>query len=515
MSNLVGQIILDRYQVHSFLGRGGMAEVYKVWDNQRSTYLAMKVLHDKLAQNPLFLGHFRQEAETLSKLEHPNIVRFYGFKQDASRSFILMDFIEGETLKARITKKGAPFSLEEIKGVLHPLFGALQFAHNQGMVHCDIKPANILIDKKGTALLSDFGIARAANLDSRSLTSSGTPAYMAPEQVHNQPPMPETDIYALGVVLFEMLTGGYRPFTGSQAQITGRTGEKIRWEHLHSPPPSLYRWNPALDPALYAVVMKCLAKNASHRYHSALDLLNALKLIRGSTANEKDFQTPPPGSLIEREKEIKKDILSAPKQRKGAALWIVASLFLIAMAVAVVSIFSPSSPPSGSSFGNSSGTTGITPVIPVVETNTPFIQFLVRPYDQARDKDAQYLDIPNGEPLMQPGHATWRVDFPANTKIYLPLGWCATDKEILRQNLLHIEEKVSIDGHEISLSKFAVVEGQDTRGLWCKSYNAIVSGLERGTHTYIRSQHFSQAINDGMDTYPAGDYIMEYLISVE
>ena len=514
MSKLIGQFLLNRYQVKSFLGRGGMAEVYKVWDSQRMTYLAMKVVHDKIAQNRVFLEHFRKEADTLSKLKHPNIVRFYGFEQDNSRSYILMDFIEGETLKVKIfNKKKKPLSLKEIKEIMRPLLSALQYAHNQEMIHCDIKPANIMINKEGKVLLTDFGIARATYLDNRALTSSGTPAYMAPEQVENQPLSPATDIYALGIILFEMLTGGTRPFNGTQAQIQGRTGQKIRWEQVHRSPPSLYRINPSVNPAINDIVVACLEKNPSHRYQDATALSNALVLV-------KEKSNKAPTVYAEPDTHPKK------KKKKGSKvpLIILLGIILIGMIALIIELLPPPSSnpmpaPVASSVASQSplatSTAHMSPTIisPSVATNTPFA-ILVRPYNEVRDADAKTFDIADWEPLMQPAHTSWHVDFSVNTKAHLMLGWCANDKATLRQNLLSINNKVSIDGFDISLANFATTDYQRSDGAWCQSHQAILTGWQSGNHTYIWQQNFSTAINDGWDTYPAGDYIMELNVDV-
>nr|MBC8503342.1 serine/threonine protein kinase [Chloroflexota bacterium] len=278
MTILTGKNIQNRYQVNDFLGRGGMAEVYKVWDSKRMTFLAMKVLHEDLALDRVFMRRFQREAQTLAKLQHPNIVRFYGLEQDGRLAFMLLDFIEGETLKHKIFDAGGPMPLGEIRDVLRSLCGALQFAHSEGLVHCDIKPGNIMIDQHGKVLLSDFGIARMADAATATMVGMGTPAYMAPEQARGLDPTPYSDIYALGIVLFEMLTGGERPFTGEQAQTTGSISEKVRWEQMHIESPSPSRWNPKISPELEAVVLKSLMKNPDERYQTPLDLVNALEI---------------------------------------------------------------------------------------------------------------------------------------------------------------------------------------------------------------------------------------------
>jgi serine/threonine protein kinase len=266
MADLTGRIILNRYEVREFLGRGGMADVYKVWDRQRSAYLAMKLLRDDLSEDIVFLRRFRREAITLAKLQHPHIVRFYDLEEDGDLVFLLMDFIEGTTLRKEIARTKAPFSMERINEIMDPVCSALQYAHNMGLVHCDVKPANIMIHKNGTIFLTDFGIARyAEGATTMTMAGAGTPAYMAPEQIRGDEPTPQTDIYALGIVLYEMASGGERPFAGEQAQITGTVGEKIRWEQQNAKPPSLSIYNPNINANLQTLVFDCLEKKPEDR----------------------------------------------------------------------------------------------------------------------------------------------------------------------------------------------------------------------------------------------------------
>ena len=277
MGNLSsGSLILNRYRVDDFIGKGGMADVYKVWDGQRATFLAMKVLHDDLAEDKVFLRRFKREAFTLSKLQHPSIVRFYGLEQTDDLSFMLMDYIEGTTLRKEIYQAQSALTLERVLEIMRPVCSALHYAHAQGITHCDIKPANIMLHKNGSVLLSDFGIARMTEASTSTLIGAGTPAYMAPEQARGEDPTPQTDIYALGIVLYEMLTGGERPFTGENARSTGSTSEKIRWEQINTQPFAPRRLNPNIPLAVEATVLKCLRKEPAQRYPGAQDVFNAL-----------------------------------------------------------------------------------------------------------------------------------------------------------------------------------------------------------------------------------------------
>ena len=292
MYPIIGRKFKDRYRVEAPLGRGGMAEVYKVWDEQRSVFLALKLLREDLAQDPVFLRRFQREASSLAKLQHPHIVRFYGLEKDDLQVFLLMDYIEGTTLREQIARAGkGGLPLTRVREVLRDVCAALNYAHNQGLMHCDIKAGNILLEKGGKAYLSDFGIARMSDSATATMVGVGTPAYMAPELIKGREPTPQTDIYALGVVLYEMLTGGERPFTGEGAAVTGTNAEKVRWEQVNLPPVPPTKCNPDIPPELEAVVLRCLHKDLRRRYNTPLALLDAI-------------QVPPAEIFPEMEREV-------------------------------------------------------------------------------------------------------------------------------------------------------------------------------------------------------------------
>jgi len=295
MAEMIGQTLLNRYRVDSFIGRGGMAEVYRVWDQQRAVFLAIKTMREDLAEDLVFLRRFQREAHTLEELQHPNIVRFYGVEQDGDIVFMLMDYIEGVTLRKELSRQKAPLSYQRVTEVIRPVCSALHYAHQRDMVHCDMKPGNIMIEKSGKVLVTDFGIARMTDAATTTMIGAGTPAYMAPEQALGWRPTAQTDIYALGITLFEMLTGGERPFTGEHAETGGSTNEKVLWEQMRLPPPSPRIYNPGLSSELEAVVLRCLEKEPQTRYPSALDLLNALQVAIAPEV-EVGKQPSPPSS---------------------------------------------------------------------------------------------------------------------------------------------------------------------------------------------------------------------------
>ncbi len=279
MTTLLNRTLKNRYRVEAFLGRGGMAEVYQVFDLERGVPLAMKVLREDLAEDRVFLRRFEREARSLSRLQHPNIVRFYGLEQEGRLAFILMEFIQGSTLRGIVFDQHGPFEVPQILEVLRPVCSALHYAHQMGIVHCDIKSANIMVDTNGGVHLTDFGIARFSDAATATMVGMGTPGYMAPELVRGQDPDPRADIYALGVLLYELATGGERPFTGESARISGSTSERIRWEQINRAPTPPSAINPRVTAQLEAIILHCLQKEPDSRYGNALELLAVLEKL--------------------------------------------------------------------------------------------------------------------------------------------------------------------------------------------------------------------------------------------
>lgn len=272
--NIVGQVVANQFRVDAFISAGGMGAVYRVWDLERNVALAMKVLHADLAQDQVIFERFQREARALRKLKHPNIVPFYGLYQTQSLVFLLQRFIDGPTLREVLSKRaGSFFSAQDLLCIMKALCSAAGFAHSNNVIHCDIKSANIMIDQGGQIFLGDFGIARHAESDVTAMPGAGTPAYMSPEQILGKPVTRESDIYSLGVLLFELLTG-QRPFRGTE-KGTDRSGntinERIRYAHLTLPAPDPRVFNANISPAVSAVVLRALEKNPAERFPSCLE----------------------------------------------------------------------------------------------------------------------------------------------------------------------------------------------------------------------------------------------------
>ncbi len=293
---LIGRVLLDQFRVDSFLASGGMGEVYKAWDIRRNTVLAMKVLHADLADDPSVLKRFKREARALAKLTHPNIVPFYGLYQTDETAFLLEAFISGPTLKDVLRQqRSKPLPLAATMSILKAVTAALGYAHANGIVHCDVKPGNIMIDSGGVIFLTDFGIARHADSTTTTLSLAGTPAYMAPEQIRDETVSAATDVYALGLVLYEMLTGE-RPFKSNQKSTEnhGTTQrERLYAAQLSSTPPDLRSLNPNIPQALAAVVLQALEKEPSKRYATTIDLFQEACLALGVSPNGVDDRINP------------------------------------------------------------------------------------------------------------------------------------------------------------------------------------------------------------------------------
>lgn len=276
MESLIGKELKNRYRVDVSLGRGGMAEVFKAYDLKRASYVAIKLLREDLSRDKVFIRRFEREAKTLAQLQHRNIVRFYGMEHDALDVFIVMDFIEGETLRDVIFNSKEPFSIEKTLEIVEPICSALHYAHEMGIVHCDIKPANIILAKNGEVMVSDFGIARSMDAATSTMVGVGTPAYMAPELIKGEDPTAQSDIYSLGITLYEMLTGGERPFTGDRAGITGTTAEKVRWEHLNGKVTPPHKYNKSIPKNVETAILRCLEKAPADRFATVQELFYAL-----------------------------------------------------------------------------------------------------------------------------------------------------------------------------------------------------------------------------------------------
>ncbi|NJN93829.1 MAG: protein kinase [Anaerolineales bacterium] len=285
MADLVGKTV-GKYRIVARLGRGGMAEVYKAYQPGLDRYVGIKVLHAHLVDDKDFIGRFEREALAVGKLRHPNIVQALDFDREGEMYFMAMEFIDGPTLKdelkARRTENN-PFSLKEVSLIFTALCSAIDYAHSRSMVHRDLKPANVMINQEGQIVLTDFGIARIIGATQYTQTGalSGTPAYMSPEQGQGERGDERSDIYSLGVMLYEMVTGVV-PFDGD-------TPFAVIMKHISEPLPLPTRLNPNIPEGIERVILKAMSKNPSDRYQTAGEMARALRDAIGVAPGEESL----------------------------------------------------------------------------------------------------------------------------------------------------------------------------------------------------------------------------------
>ncbi|MCB0036809.1 MAG: serine/threonine protein kinase, partial [Anaerolineales bacterium] len=262
MSKLIGQTI-GKYQILERIGRGGMAEVFKAYQPSLNRHVAIKIMHSHLADDPDFVTRFEREATSVGRLRHPNIVRVYDFDVKDKLYYMVMEHIDGATLKDDIQERKASqtngstgkssYSFNEIAYIITALASGLDYAHAQGIIHRDLKPANVMFTAEGQLVITDFGLVRLLNTPSQTMTGmvTGTPAYMSPEQAVQDKKMDrQSDLYSLGVILYRMVTGRL-PFSGTTPEIL----------HAHvyekpAPPSSIA----SVSPEMEAIILRAMAK---------------------------------------------------------------------------------------------------------------------------------------------------------------------------------------------------------------------------------------------------------------
>jgi serine/threonine-protein kinase len=269
-------VLNGRYELHRRLARGGMADVYLARDQLLDRPVAVKVLFPEFATDPSFVARFRREAQAAANLTHPNIVSVYDWGEEGETYFIVMEYVEGRSL-AEIIRTEGPLHPQRAADIAADIAAALGFAHRNGVVHRDIKPGNVLIAPTGQVKVADFGIARATDAAvEENLTQTGavmgTATYFSPEQAQGLPLDPRSDLYALGVVLYEMVTG--RP------PYTGDNPVAIAYKHVQEKPAPPRSANGDVPPELEAIILRLLAKDPAHRYPSAEDLRADLRRFR-------------------------------------------------------------------------------------------------------------------------------------------------------------------------------------------------------------------------------------------
>jgi len=272
---------LGKYRLTEKLGQGGMAQVYRAYQADLDRYVAIKVLHPHLTGDEEFATRFRREARVVAALEHPNILRVYDVGTENGLAFLVMEYLQGTSLKAEwrdLDCRRERMELSRVGQIVAALADALDYAHRHGLVHRDVKPSNIILTNAGRTVLTDFGIARM--VDATTITSSGgtlgTPAYMSPEQGRGEPGDARSDIYALGVVLYQLCTGRL-PFDADTPYV-------VILKHMTAPLPPPRSVQPDLPRAVERVILKALAKDPNDRFQTAGEMAHALRAAIGDQA---------------------------------------------------------------------------------------------------------------------------------------------------------------------------------------------------------------------------------------
>jgi len=322
------------YRLIEKLGKGGMATVFKAYHPSLDRYVAIKALHPAFMEHPGFLERFEREAKVVAKLEHPNIVPIYDFSEHEDRPYLVLKYVQGETLKARLDK--SKLTYKETRHIFRVISSALAYAHQEGVLHRDVKPSNVLLDKTGGVYLADFGLARIAETSQTTLSGQmmmGTPHYISPEQAKGLGNLDSgTDIYSLGVMMYELLIG--------EVPFQADTPFSVIHDHIYSPLPLPRDMNPDLNEEMERAILKALAKKREDRYASvsvmmaaflkAFDLLikdhpsegEAPTLALHEDARKKTIDRVRAEKEFAETKVVEKDTKVEKEKKKGIPGWV-------------------------------------------------------------------------------------------------------------------------------------------------------------------------------------------------
>ena len=314
------RLLNNRYELVEQIGKGGMAVVFRARDQMLERQVAVKVLRQDYSADPTFQERFRQEARAAANLTHPNIVTVHDFGLDMGQLFIVMEHVPGADLKALLRKRGRFNPAEALPLVIQACAG-IGYAHRAGLVHCDVKPQNMLVTPDMRLKVTDFGIARALSSikpDEQSDIVWGSPQYFAPEQASGAAPSPASDVYSLGIILYELLTGTL-PFQAT-------TPSDLAHMHLEAEPPPISEMLPEVPPALEQILLKVLAKEPSARYRTADQLGRVLMNFGNTRAAPSLALTPEAAPAV--------DLDTAPMDKTPAPVrmdWLSVGLGLLAL----------------------------------------------------------------------------------------------------------------------------------------------------------------------------------------
>ena len=431
------------YRIIEQLGQGGMATVYKAYHAALDRYVALKVLHPAFHQDQSFTMRFQREARVVARLEHPNIVPIYDYSEHEARPYLVMKYIQGDTLKARLNQ--GPLSSQEIERVVNSVGSALAYAHRQGILHRDIKPSNVMIAADGAMYLADFGLARIADAGESTMSSDsimGTPQYISPEQAMGKKDLNAgTDIYSFGVMLYEMVVG--------QVPFSADTPFSIIHDHIYTPLPLPMKVNPNVPEPVQRVLLKSLAKDRLDRYETTEELMDAFKdaWMEAGIPMQGTAITVPPGTLKANRTDSRKQTVApvAAQELKKRSPWMwvsvgLVSLLCLAVAFAAVLRYRSTPPVEPDSLPTVSSNTA---------TSVPFLNPLpTLPGPDGPDGSGGNLPLPtvqNASPEVIAGTELVRKN-PSDPNAHLQLSLAFWDMKEIRPAMEELGQAANLAG---------------------------------------------------------------------
>jgi len=355
------RVLNDRYELRQHAARGGMADVYHGWDRRLSREVAIKVLRPELSADDDYVDRFRDEARTAARLAHPNIVAVYDTGSDQGDAYMVMEWVDGPTL-AQVIRADAPLPVERACNIGADIAAGLEYAHEQNVTNRDVKPSNVLLASTGHAKVTDFGIAKVPERSTVQTLPGvvlGTPAYLAPEQLTGRPADARSDVYGLGAVLYEMVTGR-KPFMGdTPAEVAGNA--------LHSKPPRPSSINPNVPPSFEGILQKALAREPDARYQTAGDLrADLLACARGGAPAALVDETVAMAAEADATRALSTPLTAPaqPKRRRRTEAWLIGLILFLAVLAVIIALLA-------SNRNSGTQTTTTVPTTPAPTTTVP------------------------------------------------------------------------------------------------------------------------------------------------
>jgi serine/threonine-protein kinase len=322
-----GDVIAGRYELLELIGKGGMSSVYKAHDRLLDRQIAVKILHPHFTEDEEYVERFRREARAVAQLSHPNIVTVIDRGEDEGRQYIVFEYVEGENLKQLLERTG-PMPVRDALLLALQMARALAFAHGRGLVHRDVKPQNVLLNADGQAKMTDFGIARSIDVQGVTITGTvlGTSEYIAPEQARGERVDAQTDVYSLGVVLYELLVGG--------VPYEGETFVTVALKHVNEPVPPVLERRPDVPPRVALAVERAMAKSPYERFSSMEELVDELE----SCLNELDPGDEQATMISRRPVAAKQARQPRRRKRRLGVLWPIAAVLAVLAVAALAAL---------------------------------------------------------------------------------------------------------------------------------------------------------------------------------